>query len=475
MAHYDKNKDMERKKDEKAEKLMRQFTSVMYEHEGLSARFMTKEDFPELSEAEITTQEKNGIDVVMTDKRGHVMNVDEKVATAQNNAYRNLQTYSMEIMTQNNGHANGWLFNENSQTTHYAFVYTDCQGKEDVTNTRAMEIILMPKDTIKNYIKDMHIAKEFTPAALEAEFNKHAEWNNDYTKESWVMPNGIKMVRSHGRGLEESQPLNILIPRSWLREHATIVMDTHDVQMLRRQMEYEKEQQRLAQEKLDNMKHKTGGKEGVVLDARSIGLLNKEQKQLGSPMPVKQMMVLKESDETLPQFTDEQLQKKYRMSVVAVAKGDGFNAFRVTLDGSLNKLKAQNKTAVIICSRDKEPTEEEIRGLSFKKMKRPLEIGGTLGYQFNVQFGNICQSNEEYNQIINMYDSQEPGFAGVNQKDEELVDENSEAYNAAHPVVPGNGDEPGGGPNDVPNLNNDEHNDDEHNGNSHNGDEPGDW
>lgn len=148
-----------------------------------------------------------GVDIVLK-KDGVEKLVDIKSATKYWN--RDLQTYSLELFSNNNHNGEGWFVSNNSVTTHYLFVWVRAENYK-LHNISALECCLVSKEVIDNYLKELGYDKHQLVDLL----NKKGR--SEDKRDVLYLKNGLKVVRS--KHLIEN-PVNLIIPRKTLRQLA---------------------------------------------------------------------------------------------------------------------------------------------------------------------------------------------------------------------------------------------------------------
>ena len=194
-------KQSKRKIDIKRTNRLQKLTDYMLQRAGYT-----------ISRKNDTTNQLDGIDIVLH-KDNKTLLVDEKAAiTAWD---RDLQTFSMEIRTLNNNKHEGWLFNHKLRTTHYAFLFPRAYT-EDMCQIYQMEILIVSKQAIMNYLKTYQC---HTKQTVFFRIDNFGFLENGAYR--YHVSEDIQIIKSIN--LKE-QPTCILINRKILREIATDII-----------------------------------------------------------------------------------------------------------------------------------------------------------------------------------------------------------------------------------------------------------
>ena len=173
----------------------------------------SKDIFSATGRAE-TYQEQaiDGIDVYFT-ASGHSFQCDEKTALWYAN--KNLQTFALELTSYSpNKHCrfDGWYINPNKKADSYLFVYLNkCDGTIETFSSgdvREIEVILVSKDRIDNYLTGLGYTKERLKEISDSiVYNNTPYWNyNDGD------------IRFHYSYQYEEKTVNVLVKRDVLRK-----------------------------------------------------------------------------------------------------------------------------------------------------------------------------------------------------------------------------------------------------------------
>ena len=167
-----------------------------------------------------------GIDVIF-EKDGHQYLCDEKNGGTRINT--NLRTFSLELSFINRAgvRQTGWLLNKANTNDSYLFIWTDKADSEkptDVSEIHQVEVALVRKEKIKEYLRDTAGLDELTMLAL----NESIVNNPSSVSSSLISENGGKRKYSingvtvcHSTQLYE-QPLNVILPREVYRKIADL-------------------------------------------------------------------------------------------------------------------------------------------------------------------------------------------------------------------------------------------------------------
>ena len=168
---------------------------------------MKKKGYTEIDpdKREDTDRQLQGIDVIMKSANGQTMYIDEKSATSAWN--RDLRTFSIEISSNNNQTGGGWLYNPNSKTTHYAFIYPRAKD-ETMKEITSLDAYIVPKEALLNYL-----AKNYITCRRDAEeILKYDGY--EFAGKLRAKSREVEVVQS--LDLRE-QPINVLVSRDILR------------------------------------------------------------------------------------------------------------------------------------------------------------------------------------------------------------------------------------------------------------------
>jgi hypothetical protein len=96
------------------------------------------------------SEQVKGVDVRLAGPDGNIRLTDEKAATARNDSFYTLKTYSFELSTLNNPNHTGWLLNSESKTEDYALIYFN-RTQEGIDKC---ETIIVEKDKIMEKVAE---------------------------------------------------------------------------------------------------------------------------------------------------------------------------------------------------------------------------------------------------------------------------------------------------------------------------------
>lgn len=216
--------------DEKIERGMRELLEQIYTVHQMKPVYNTVEnaDVPS-KEAEkwVREREKRGCDVEFfkgTDK--HII-ADEKAYISKQNAYEEAKSYAFEVSTQNNKNGQGWLFKSDSMNSHYFLIYP----QKDISGAmRKVEILCLKRDVL---LEELNKAGIGSREKVEKYLEENGSWGNDNRLRAQV--NDDMRIVHTGASVLQEQPTNIVISREWLRQHADMVIDVPDVELVQKQ------------------------------------------------------------------------------------------------------------------------------------------------------------------------------------------------------------------------------------------------
>lgn len=244
----------QRYRDEFLTRKAEQFSDVIYDNNGVL------KDIRRITDSEMQGQ---GIDMIF-EHNGSTYFVDEKAAV--NYRFRDLQTFSFELASQNNKDGNGWFINKDIMTTHYMLQWyhspipaeldekniprydrekrqeirnalKDYADKENFDALSSYEIVLIPKKAILDMLKNDGIVPQDVLEKFKQSFEnpeRLTDWNCSIDYDDDGNPKRYRMSLCGGKyavvqslNLKE-KPINIIIPKVELMRVAEMAFGEGD-------------------------------------------------------------------------------------------------------------------------------------------------------------------------------------------------------------------------------------------------------